>query len=162
MKRIFLFIITLNVFAVLSVSAQSSSELRQKAIAESNRFWNEVRTYNKSQDFDLAFKMNTDMPMKQLLLEFENAYKRYCELFNEYYNCFDEDGVSLRRTPGWETHVLAVSNISMTMNLHWKLLKLKMLEQAYFQNPTDQGLRDQVLKGRRDFKEAYFNACYVD
>ena len=112
-----------------------------------------MREYNKSQDFELAFKMDTDMPMKKLLLEFERVYQRYSELFEIYYRCFDEDGTHAVSVPGWEMHNLGAHNISMHMSLYWMLLKLKMLEQAYFRNPTDQELRSQVLKSRREFKK---------
>lgn len=162
MKRLLLLVIMLNIFSVLSVSAQSISGLRQKAIAESERFWSEVREYNKSQDFELAYKIDTDMPMKKLLLEFERIYKIYGELFEEYYKCFDDDGTNAVSVPGWEMHNLGANNISMAMSIHWKLLKLRMLEQAYFQNPTDQELRNQVLKSRQEFKDSYYNAGYAD
>ncbi len=101
----------------------------------------------------LAFKMDTDMPMKKLLLEFERIYKIYRELFEEYYKCFDRDGTNAVSVPGWEMHNLSANNTSMAMSIHWKLLKLRMLEQAYFQNPTDQELRNQGLKSRREFKK---------
>ena len=65
-------------------------------------------------------------------------------------------------SPGWEIHNLAVGNTEMMMSLYWMLLKLKIMEQAYFQNPTDQGLRNQVLKSRQEFKERYFNSGYAD
>ena len=113
-----------------------------------------MREYNKSQDFELAFKMDTDMQMKKLLLEFERVYQRYSELFEIYYRCFDEDGTHAVSVPGWEMHNLGAHNISMHMSLYWMLLKLKMLEQAYFRNPTDQELRSQVLKSRREFKKS--------
>lgn len=162
MKRLLLLVIMLNIFSALSVSAQSNSDLRRKAIAESDRFWSEVRAYKKAQDFELAFKMDTDMPMKKLLLEFERVYQRYSELFEMYYRCFDEDGTHAVSVPGWEMHNLGAHNISMHMSLYWMLLKLRMLEQAYFQNPTDQELRNQVLKSRQEFKDSYYNAGYAD
>lgn len=100
MKKVLLLVVMLSAFSVLSVSAQSNSDLRRKAIAESDRFWSEVRAYKKAQDFELAYKIDTDMPMKKLLLEFERVYQRYSELFEMYYRCFDEDGTHAVSVPG--------------------------------------------------------------
>ena len=162
MKKVLLLVLLLNIFSVLSVCAQSTSELRQKAMAESKRFYNELKAYNKSQDFELAVKIDVDMPVKNVLEEYEKVSRSYKNLFQDYYNCFDGEGERAVSSPGWEIHNLAVGNTEMMMSLYWMLLKLKIMEQAYFQNPTDQGLRNQVLKSRQEFKERYFNSGYAD
>lgn len=162
MKKVLLLVVMLNVFSVLSVGAQSTSELRQKAIAESKRYWSEIKAYNKSQDFPQAAIIDVDMSVKQLLTEIEDIHKSYEYIITEYYNCFDENGQTAVGTPSWEIHALATRNVGLSMDIHWKLLKLKLAEQAYFQNPADQSLRSQVLTYRREFKDRYFGSGYAD
>lgn len=162
MRRLLLLVIMLSVFSVLSVGAQSTSELRQKAISESKRYWSEIRAYNKSQDFPQAAIIDVDMSVKQLLTEIEDIHKSYEYIIEEYHNCFDEHAQTAVGTPSWEIHVLATRNVGLSMDIHWKLLKLKLAEQAYFQNPADQSLRSQVLTYRREFKDRYYNAGYAD
>lgn len=162
MKKVLLLALMLNICTVLSVCAQNTSDLRQKAIAESKRFYNELKAYNKSQDFELAVNIDVDMPVKNVVEEYEKVSRSYVNLFKAYYNCFDGEGERAVSSPGWEIHNLAVRNTELMMSLYWMLLKLKLMEQVYFQNPTDQGLRNQVLKSRQEFKERYFNSGYAD
>lgn len=162
MKKVLLLVLLLNIFSVLSVCAQSTSELREKAMAESKSFYNELKAYNKVQDSEWAVVIDVDMPVKNVIEEYEKVSRRYKNLFKDYYNCFDEEGERAVSSPGWEIHNIAVRNTELMMSLYWMLLKIKMMEQAYFQNPTDQGLRNQVLKFRQEFKERYFNSGYAD
>mgnify|MGYP003308739149 CR=1 FL=1 len=86
MKKVLLLALMLNICTVLSVCAQNTSDLRQKAIAESKRFYNELKAYNKSQDFELAVNIDVDMPVKNVVEEYEKVSRSFKNLFKDYYN----------------------------------------------------------------------------
>lgn len=169
-----------------SENRSMTDDMLRKLSIETNSFTDEMIYYDVHDTTGLKYKLDDlDKSIDELIEEIQCSYhklktmlddlkksdetlfSRFNELLDSYkFKNKYSDSIPYDENPlcglNWELHNLGVPNVCTDIEVHWLLLRIKVLEQLCQQDPCNKLLHDRIVRLRSKFREFYKDLLYSD